>query len=89
MKQIKAQYGFPIFIKESSTDYLLKAEKIRVSDIWALWHYIIKSEKKRFPGTTDYPFSYLFLNKHSIFMKPHHWLLLNQNLCCITILSLI
>lgn len=89
MKQIKAQYGFPIFIKESSTDYLLKAEKIRVSDIWALWHYIIKSEKKRFPGTTDYPFLLSVLEQAQYFMKQHHWLLLNQNLCCITILFLI
>ena len=56
MKQIKAKYGFPLFIKETSTDYLLKAEKIRVTDIWALWHFIIKSEKKRYPGKTDYPF---------------------------------
>lgn len=69
MKQIKAQYGFPIFIKESSTDYLLKAEKIRVSDIWALWHYIIKSEKKRFPGTTDYPFLLSVLEQAQYFYE--------------------
>lgn len=56
MKQIKAQYGFPLFVNEKSTAYLLKAEKIRVSDIWALWHYIIKTEKKRFPATTNYVF---------------------------------
>ncbi len=69
MKQIKAQYGFPIFIKESSTDYLLRAEKIRVSDIWALWHYIIKSEKKRFPGTTDYPFLLSVLEQAQYFYE--------------------
>lgn len=69
MKQIKTQYGFPIFIKESSTDYLLKAEKIRVSDIWALWHYIIKSEKKRFPGKTDYPFLLSVLEQAQYFYE--------------------
>lgn len=69
MKQIKAQYGFPIFIKETSTGYLLKAEKIRVSDLWALWHYIIKSEKKRFPGRTDYLFLLSVLEQAQYFCE--------------------
>lgn len=69
MNSIKAQYGFPFFVKESSTAYLLKAEKIRVSDIWALWHYIIKSEKKRFPGTTDYPFLLSVLEQAQYFYE--------------------
>ena len=69
MKQIKAQYGFPYFIKESSTDYLLRAEKNRVSDVWALWHYIIKSEKKRFPGRTDYPFLLSVLEQAQYFYE--------------------
>ena len=56
MKSIKQQYGFPFFVKPRSTNYLLKSEKTRVSDFWALWHYLIKTEKKKFPGTTDYPF---------------------------------
>lgn len=56
MAVIKQQYGFPLFTRDRSTDYLLKAEKIRVSDIWALWHFIIKAEKKKYPGTTDYNF---------------------------------
>jgi hypothetical protein len=69
MKQIKAQYGFPIFVKETSKDYLLRSEKARVSDIWALWHYIIKSEKKRFPGTTDYPFLLSVLEQSQYFYE--------------------
>ena len=69
MKQIKAQYGFPLFVKQTSTDYLLRAEKTRVSDIWALWHYIIKSEKKRFPVTTDYPFLLSVLEQSQYFYE--------------------
>lgn len=69
MKQIKAQYGFPLFVRDSSTDYLLKAEKIRVSDIWALWHYIIKSEKKRYSGRTDYPFLLSVLEQAQYFYE--------------------
>lgn len=69
MTQIKAQFGFPLFVKESSTSYLLKAEKIRVSDIWALWHYIIKSEKKRYPGRTDYPFLLSVLEQAQYFYE--------------------
>lgn len=69
MKQIKAQYGFPYFTIESSTDYLLRTEKNRVSDIWALWHYIIKSEKKRFPGKTDYPFLLSVLEQAQYFYE--------------------
>ena len=69
MKQIKAQYGFPLFVKDTSTDYLLKAEKIRVSDIWALWHYIIKSEKKRFPGRTNYSFLLSVLEQSQYFYE--------------------
>ena len=72
MKQIKAQYGFPLFVKQTSTDYLLRAEKTRVSDIWALWHYIIKSEKKRFPGTTDYPFLLSKIDCHMHSISAHY-----------------
>lgn len=69
MKKIKAQYGFPLFVKDSSTDYLLKADKIRVSDIWALWHYIIKSEKRRYPGRTNYPFLLSVLEQAQYFYE--------------------
>ena len=69
MKKIKAQYGFPLFVKGSSTDYLLKADKIRVSDIWALWHYIIKSEKRRHPGRTNYPFLLSVLEQAQYFYE--------------------
>lgn len=69
MKQIKAQYGFPLFVKQSSTDYLLRAEKNRVSDIWALWHYIIKSEKKRFPARTNYTFLLSVLEQAQYFYE--------------------
>ena len=41
MKQIKARYGFPIFVRKISIDYLLKVEKACVSDIWELLLYII------------------------------------------------
>lgn len=69
MNPIKSQYGFPLFVSGNSTDYLLKAEKIRVSDIWALWHYIIKSEKKRFPGRTNYSFLLSVLEQAQYFYE--------------------
>lgn len=53
--EIEQKYGFPLFTQNKSTDFLVSGEKLRVSDIWGLWHYIIKRYKYRFPGT-DYNF---------------------------------
>ncbi len=69
MKSIKPQYGFPLFTRIKSSDYILKSERIRVSDIWALWHHVIKSEKKRFPGTTDYSFLVSVLEQAQYFYE--------------------
>lgn len=63
------QYGFPLFVKDRSTDYILKADKIRVSDIWALWHFIIKAEKKKYPGSTDYEFLIAVLEQAQYFYE--------------------
>lgn len=69
MGVIKTQYGFPLFVKDRSTDYILKADKIRVSDIWALWHFIIKAEKKKYPGSTDYGFLIAVLEQAQYFYE--------------------
>ncbi len=53
--ELTAKYGFPLFRQSFSTEFLVSGEKLRVSDIWRLWHYIIKRYKNRFPST-DYPF---------------------------------
>ena len=44
---IKPQYGFPLFTQSSSTDFLVSGEKLRVTDLWGLWHYILKGYVKR------------------------------------------
>lgn len=41
MKEIPVKYAFPLFTKHNSTNYLIKNDHIRVSDIWAFWQYII------------------------------------------------
>lgn len=48
---IAQKYGFPLFTQDKSTEFLVSGEKLRVADIWGLWHYIIKRYKKRFPST--------------------------------------
>lgn len=50
-KDIDLKYGFPLFAQEKSTEFLVTGEKLCVTDIWGLWHYIIKRYKKRFPST--------------------------------------
>lgn len=47
MVEIEKKYGFPLFTKDHSTDYLVKNERLRVSDIWAFWNYIIRMYKKK------------------------------------------
>ena len=63
------QYGFPLFTKNTSTNYLIKAEKTHVSDIWALWHYMINTEKKRYPGKTDQAFLLSVLEQSQYFYE--------------------
>ena len=41
MIEVPLKYAFPLFTKINSTDYLIKHDEIRVSDLWAFWHYII------------------------------------------------
>lgn len=41
-KGIELKYGFPLFTQDTSTEFLVSGEKLRVADIWGLWHYIIK-----------------------------------------------
>ena len=69
MAQIKDKYGFPLFTKNTSTNYLIKAEKTHVSDIWALWHYMINTEKKRYPGKTDQAFLLSVLEQSQYFYE--------------------
>lgn len=41
-KQIQFEYGFPLFVPPSSKTYLVKIPKIRLSDIWGFWDYLVK-----------------------------------------------
>lgn len=50
MKEILIKYSFPLFTKHNSTDYLIKNDHIRVSDIWLFWRYIIGRYVKRYGG---------------------------------------
>lgn len=50
MVGIESKYGFPLFTKDHSTDYLVKNERLRVSDVWAFWNYIIRMNKKKNSG---------------------------------------
>ena len=50
MVEIPVKYAFPLFTKHNSTDYLIKHDKIRVSDLWAFWLYIIGRYVKKYSG---------------------------------------
>ena len=50
MPVVPVKYGFPLFTKNNSTDYLIKHDQIRVSDIWAFWQYIIGRYVKKYSG---------------------------------------
>ena len=49
-KEIPIKYSFPLFTKFNSTDYMIKHDQIRVSDIWSFWQYIIKRYEKKYSG---------------------------------------
>lgn len=54
---IKPQYGFPLFTQSQSTNFLVSGEKLRVTDLWGLWHYILKGYVKRYgKKKIDYAF---------------------------------
>lgn len=44
------RFGFPLFTKDYSTDYIIKNKHIRISDLWAFWHYTIRMYKKKNTG---------------------------------------
>lgn len=50
MTEIPVKFAFPLFTKHNSTDYLIKNEQIRVSDLWAFWQYIIGRYEKKYAG---------------------------------------
>ena len=50
MPIVPVKYGFPLFTKHNSTDYLIKHDQIRVSDLWAFWQYIIGRYVKKYSG---------------------------------------
>lgn len=54
MKEIPVKYAFPLFTKHNSTNYLIKNDHIRVSDIWAFWQYIIGRYVKKYAGEKDF-----------------------------------
>lgn len=54
MVEVPIKYAFPLFTKHNSTDYLIKHEQIRVSDLWAFWQYIIGRYIKKYSGEKDF-----------------------------------
>ena len=52
--RVPIKYAFPLFTKHNSTDYLIKHDQIRVSDIWAFWQYIIGRYVKKYAGEKDF-----------------------------------
>lgn len=54
MIEVPVKYAFPLFTKHNSTDYLIKNEHIRVSDLWAFWQYIIGRYVKKYSGEKDF-----------------------------------
>ena len=50
MTEVPVKFAFPLFTKHNSTDYLIKNEQIRVSDLWAFWQYIIGRYEKKYHG---------------------------------------
>jgi len=50
MTEVPVKFAFPLFTKHNSTDYLIKHEQIRVSDLWAFWQYIIGRYAKKYSG---------------------------------------
>ena len=54
MIEVPIKYAFPLFTKHNSTDYLIKHEQIRVSDLWAFWKYIIGRYVKKYSGEKEF-----------------------------------
>ena len=50
MTEVPIKYAFPLFTKHNSTDYLIKNEHIRVSDLWMFWQYIVGRYVKKYAG---------------------------------------
>ena len=83
------RFGFPLFTKDYSTDYIIKNKHIRISDLWAFWHYTIRMFKKKntscdlnFMLIFDYIISWIILGKqrksksYRCFYLSHNFLLL-------------
>lgn len=47
MRGIDIKYGFPIFMRERSTTYIVRDDNTYVSDIWSFWYYIIRMQGKK------------------------------------------
>lgn len=50
MAETPIRFGFPMFTKSISTDYIVKNKNICISDIWAFWDYAIRMHKKNKAG---------------------------------------
>lgn len=46
-KTYSFDYGFPLFVPDTPRSYLIKHEKIRVSDIWGFWDYLVKTHTQK------------------------------------------
>lgn len=54
MVEVPIKYAFPLFTKEKSNDYLIKHDRIRVSDLWAFWQYIIGRYVNKYKGEKEF-----------------------------------
>ena len=54
MTNVEIKYAFPLFTKHNSTDYLIKHDQIRVSDIWSFWQYLIERYVKKYSGEKNF-----------------------------------
>lgn len=52
MTEVDIKYGFPLFTTEKSTQYLVKNNNLRVSDIWAFWNFIVQEYAQK-KGTKE------------------------------------
>jgi len=68
-KIINFRDGFPYFTKSESTEFLIKARKLPVSDIWGLWHYIIRTVKKRYGGKINIDYLETLLEQAQYFFE--------------------
>lgn len=68
MSECAIKYGFPLFTRNQSTNFIVKTNKLRVSDIWAFWDYMIRKYCSKNNRTTkDKEFLFTLLEQAKYF----------------------